>query len=185
MNKSMFLISLVTLTLFSCSKNEEEDYPSNITDGSGNIYTEINIGDQVWLKEDLKTSKYIDGEVISGSDCIDKGKEGVYYSSDLDMTKSCPKGYKVPTQSDFKNLIAYFGGEDLNVSQITDCYIDKWNGNANGNGDGIINSGSGLYWTSSEAEIGNYYFYFRTQIAGISVDQHSGLSDFHIRCIKK
>lgn len=187
MKKKLLVLGIGVFTLFSCSKDNEDPGSSEIMDGSGNIYTEITIGDQVWLKEDLKTGKYIDGQVIPGSNCVDKGKEGVYYSSELDMAHVCPKGYKVPTQSDFRKMITHFGGEGLNATQIIDSYVNKWNGNANGNGDGIANIGSGLYWTSSKTEVPYcyYYFYFRTQIAGMSVDQYSGLHDFHIKCIKK
>ena len=184
MNRNMFLLNIVALTLISCSKDNEDLSSSEIRDGSGNIYNEIIIGDQVWLKEDLRTGKYIDGQVIPESDCINKGKEGVYYSSKMDMAKVCPKGYKVPTRSDYKKLITYFGGEDLNATQIIDSYVTKWNGNANGNGDGNTNNGSGLYWTCSKAKEGYYYFYFRTQIAGMSVDQYSEIFEYHIKCIK-
>ena len=187
MKKTLFLIVVIILVILSCGKDDEQE--KKIIDGSGNTYNEIEVGNQTWLREDLKTGKYINGQDIQTKDFENKGKEGYYYSYNVDMRKLCPKGYKVPSQSDFQKLIEYFGGENINKDQIIASYVSKWNGNTNGNGDGFTNSGSGLYWSSTETfysgQIGNYYFYFRTQFAGISVSLFSATGNFHIKCIKE
>ena len=46
----------------------------SMIDGDGNIYTSITIGTQVWLKENLKTTKYNDGTLIPN--VIDNSKWG-------------------------------------------------------------------------------------------------------------
>lgn len=187
--KTFFLLSIVMLTLFSCDKDDEVEKVQGIKDGSGNSYTEIILGSQTWLKEDLKASKYTNSQDISDRHFTNKDKEGYYYSYDIDMKKICPKGYRVPTQQDFQILINYSGGEGIDESSIVANYVTKWNGNPNGNGDGLTNIGSGLYWSSTKTTYpgkeGNYYFYFRTQLAGLSVSQYSALSQFHIKCIKE
>ena len=37
-----------------------------VTDYDGNIYETVTIGDQVWLKENLKSLHYCDGEAVPG-----------------------------------------------------------------------------------------------------------------------
>lgn len=178
--------SLVLLSIISCKKDNLNPDDKLIKDGSGNIYTEIQIGEQIWLKEDLATKKYIGGTLIGSDSYQDKGNSGFYYSDFADFDRICPEGYKIPTKYDFERLIAYFGGESLNESQIIEAYVNKWNGNPNGGGDGIMNQGSGLYWPSSDgSKYGHYYFYFRTINAGISVKSYTFDSFFHVKCIKK
>lgn len=187
MKKNLF-VCLAIMCLCSCSKDSQDDV-TGIVDGSGNVYSEVTVGSQVWLKEDLKTAKYIDGKEITASYYENKGKEGYYYLYDVDVKKLCPKGYRLPTQQDFQKMIEYFGGESIDKDQIISNYVNKWNGNPNGNGDGMTNAGSGLYWSSTQTTYpgknGNYYFYFRTETAGLSVSQFSSIGSFHIKCIKE
>uniref|UniRef100_UPI003216A250 FISUMP domain-containing protein n=1 Tax=uncultured Draconibacterium sp. TaxID=1573823 RepID=UPI003216A250 len=193
MNKYIWLLSFGLVLVFCNSCNEEEPIDEHlIKDGSGNTYTEIVIGNQVWLKEDLRTDKYLDGSLISTWNYENKDKEGFYYSSSVDFDRICPEGYGVPTKSDFKELIEYFGGDDLEHEQMIEAYVNTWHGNPNGNGDGILNTGSGLYWTSTKDYKygGNYYFYFRTKTTGIPLSvttslQGSFQGTLHIKCIKK
>jgi len=188
MKKHIQLLYFVLILFVYNSCNEETTFDESlIKDGSGNIYTEIQIGEQIWLKEDLATKLYNDGSVVLYRE--DKGSEGFYYKDWLnDFDRICPVGYRVPTQNDFEKLITYFGGYDLNESEIIEAYVKTWNGNPNGNGGGIFNVGSGLYWTSSkkykDGFYYNYYFYFRTENAGISVSRY-GATSLHIKCIKK
>lgn len=192
MNKNIRVFFFVLVLLFCYSCNEDEPIDEYlIEDGSGNIYTEIVIGDQVWLKEDLITQKYLDGSLIPSRNYEDKGNEGFYYSLNVDFDKICPAGYRVPTKSDFEELIEYFGGDDLEYDQMVEAYINTWHGNPNGNGDGIYNVGSGLYWTGSKDYKygGNYYFYFRTEATGIPLSVTTSLrgsiqGTYHIKCIK-
>jgi uncharacterized protein (TIGR02145 family) len=61
--KKIFRISGVILIVFSihsCNKAQDDI----IKDGDGNIYTSVQIGTQVWLVENLKTTKYNDGTPI-------------------------------------------------------------------------------------------------------------------------
>ena len=56
---------IVILFLTSgCAKEEEED---KIKDADGNVYSSVTIGTQVWMVENLKTTKLKDGTQITNS----------------------------------------------------------------------------------------------------------------------
>ena len=61
--KNMIRISgviLLILMINSCKKNDD----NVIKDADGNVYTSVTIGTQVWMKENLKTTKYGNGDLI-------------------------------------------------------------------------------------------------------------------------
>lgn len=106
-----------------------------IKDIDNNIYTEIVIGDQAFLKENLKVTKYNDGTlipfVLSDADWMAQdgtaGKDGafaypageverkaeyglLYNWFSLNSVKGiCPIGYHIPTVAEFDKLIAKSG----------------------------------------------------------------------------
>ena len=59
---------VLVLVLFSCKDNNKilsEELDETVTDVDGNIYKTIKIGNQVWMAENLKTTKYTDGTPIT------------------------------------------------------------------------------------------------------------------------
>lgn len=190
------LLTLV-LILIICTGCKKDDSPTDtkIKDGNGNIYTEIKVGNQTWLKEDLKTTKYNDGITIENSTISytksapayeDKGIYGFEYNfAAVETNKLCPIGYKVPTKSDFEELITFFGGEGITKDQIILKYVNTWFGKSNGSGDGA-NEGSGIYGTSTTYNlIKSYHMYYRTvEPVGIGVITSNVTSGHCIRCIK-
>ena len=58
-----FVITGLILNLgYECRKADEEQ--TRIIDADGNMYTSVTIGNQVWLKENLKTTRYNNGDLI-------------------------------------------------------------------------------------------------------------------------
>lgn len=104
---------------------------NTVTDIDGNVYNTITIGSQVWMKENLKTTRYRNGNSIPTglSDAQWKGTtSGAYsiYNNDpannttygklynwyaaTDPRKIAPAGWHVPTEAEWNVLINFLGG---------------------------------------------------------------------------
>ena len=57
----------VAIAFTGCKKEEEVFTPgvNTVSDRDGNVYHTVKIGDQVWMVENLKTTKYNDGTAIT------------------------------------------------------------------------------------------------------------------------
>lgn len=155
--KEVLFLILSSLVVFSCNKDNEEpagnDTDSNnndtnstinqfnsnldygeVSDNEGNVYKTIEIGDQIWMAENLRTTKYCNGDEIT---YVDKDgdwwplQEGAraYYDDDLekeeiygqlynwraadDPRNICPCDWKVPSLEDWEELVNTLGGESI------------------------------------------------------------------------
>ena len=130
MNKIPFIfLGLIIGSSFilSCEKKENSGLPK---DGDGNEYDTVVIGTQVWLTENLKTTKYINGDpipLITENTTWTTFERGAYcwYNNDPDYKDTygalynwyaaklskflCPLGYHVPTMDEWTTLANYDG----------------------------------------------------------------------------
>ncbi len=97
-----------------------------VTDFDGNVYNTVTIGNQVWLKENLKSLHYADGIEIPGvanynnSDSL-ANIYGRLYNWDAAMRNStiaaaqgvAPDGWHIPTDAEWIELENYLGGPSL------------------------------------------------------------------------
>ena len=97
----------------------------------GVTYNTVSIGDQCWLKENLRTTKYNDGTSISNvtnsstwtsttsgayccysnntSNCTTYGALYNWYA--VNTGKLCPSGWHVPSDDEWTTLVNYLGGD--------------------------------------------------------------------------
>ncbi len=117
---------------------QELSFITPVTDIEGNVYKTVKIGDQVWMAENLKSTKYNDEAPIPNVTSSDEWKVlgtpafswagndeatskplyGALYNWFVVGTgKLCPTGWHVPTDVDFINLELALGlpQEDINV----------------------------------------------------------------------
>jgi uncharacterized protein (TIGR02145 family) len=107
---------------------------TSMTDASGNEYPVVQIGNQCWTKENLRTTKYADGSVIpnitddatwqglsSGAWCnyynisyYDTTYGKLYnWFTVADTRNVCPVGWHVPTDAEWTTLTNFLGGESV------------------------------------------------------------------------
>ena len=156
-NKNIFsictLIILGLLLIFAngCKKEKENDSnptPVNtVTDIDGNIYHVVTIGTQVWMVENLKTTKYRDGTSIPnviGNSTWGLLTTGVYCDYDNSSSNSttygrmynwyaindahniCPSGWHIPTDAEWTTLTNYLGGLSVAGAKLKETGIAHW-----------------------------------------------------------
>jgi uncharacterized protein (TIGR02145 family) len=128
----------------------ENGYPSNIVlDIDGNSYNTVKIGTQVWMAENLKTTKYRNGDLIgtttpatidiSGesspkyqwatnnneSNVAAYGRLYTWYAA-TDSRNICPTGWHLPTVAEWTTLSSYLGGESVAGGKLKETGTTHW-----------------------------------------------------------
>jgi len=87
--------------------------PNIYTDADGNKYTGTKINNQVWIRENLKTTKYVNSLVKNG---IRYGRLYNYYAAN-DPRGIGPIGWHVPSAAEWNTLISLYSGVSLISTQ--------------------------------------------------------------------
>lgn len=152
------------------------------TDGSGNVYNSVQIGDQTYTSKNLITTKYQNGQNIPlvtdskswtnstiGAYCDfnnDINIGGVYghlynYYSVSDSRNICPVGWHVPTKIEFETLINYLGGPVPAGNKLKESGSLYWiTSNATGDNSSGFSARAGA-WRSQDA-----LFYYGVKVGG-------------------
>ena len=118
-----------------------------IMDADKNLYTEVKIGNQVWMVENLKTAKFNNGSSIEmveddalwemnsgdGAYCwygnleSNKNIYGALYDwSAVNKGVLAPKGWHVPTDAEWDTLASFLGGEDVAGGKLKESGTAHW-----------------------------------------------------------
>lgn len=135
--------------------------PGSVTDVDGNSYQTVTIGSQVWMKENLKVSKYRNGDAIptglsntawqntgSGACAVynnDPANENIYgklynWYAVADPRGLCPVGWHIPGDEEWTTLENFLGGTLVAGSKMKST--------------GTIQAGTGL-WQEPNSDANN------------------------------
>jgi hypothetical protein len=168
--------------------------PVSITDADGNTYNVVRVGSQVWMKENLKTTTWPDGTVISlkttdfswatlsvtskaycwyDNDPANKDSYGALYTWAA-AQGACPTGWHVPTKDEWLTLgnpalvnNLQFGGCRSNIGAFDQKDL------------------FGHWWTSTPVDAGNAWeSIFDTYNGDKGIPSQYKFCGISVRCIK-
>ena len=138
---------------------------STVTDIDGNVYPVVSIGSQCWTKENLKVSKYRNGDpiptnlsntawqtattgayAIYNNDAANNTTYGKLYNwyAVVDNRNLCPVGWHVPTDHDWQLLTKYLDP----AADTIQCCINTAGGKMKSVG--TIEAGTGLWYSTNQ-----------------------------------
>jgi len=148
--KTLILLC-ISFLLITCKK-ESEDTPApvssnnTVTDIDGNLYHTVTIGTQVWMVENLKTTRYNDGTqipLLNTNSAWTSTNSGAYcyydtVSANVDIYgmmynwfavntgKLAPAGWRVPTEADWATLANTLGGDTIAGGKLKETGTTHW-----------------------------------------------------------
>jgi uncharacterized protein (TIGR02145 family) len=123
------------------------DTTVNCSDKDGNVYKTVKIGGQIWMAENLKTTRFNDGTAIPNAPAINswlfintpaycwydddtitnKNTYGALYNWYAVSTgKLCPLGWHVPAEEDWVILTDFLGGKTVAGSKLKEVGTSHW-----------------------------------------------------------
>ncbi len=117
-------------------------FATKLTDADGNLYNTVTIGTQLWMKENLKSTRYRNGDLIGTTSpatqdittlaapqfqwahpITDYGRLYTFYAI-TDSRNVCPDGWHIPTDADWTTLTDYlsnngygYGGNRIYIAK--------------------------------------------------------------------
>ncbi|MEI7489823.1 MAG: fibrobacter succinogenes major paralogous domain-containing protein [Bacteroidota bacterium] len=121
--------------------------PETVTDIDGNVYHVVTFGTQVWMVENLKTTRFNDGSAIPNVTdayawCLQTGPGYCWYNNDhtaygnpygaiynfyaASSGKLAPAGWHVPTHAEWTTLTDYLGGAAVAGGKMKEAGTSHW-----------------------------------------------------------
>ena len=125
MKKSNFILIFATALLLCGCTREKIKMRGTIKDYDGNIYFTVKIGDQVWMKENMRTKRFADGTPLrsfnqrstkpsyASKDPAEVKYNGIAAQYKKDPLSKytqgvCPNGWHLPSVSEWQELVNYY-----------------------------------------------------------------------------
>jgi uncharacterized protein (TIGR02145 family) len=140
-----FFCMLALMTFIIVNKTMAQNN-ATLKDQDGNSYKTIKIGNQTWMAENLKTTKYNDGALVPmvseknvwnllstpgfcwyNNDSINKKYYGALYNGyAVNTDKLCPSGWHISTVAEWATLIDHLGGKSVAGGKLKESGTTFW-----------------------------------------------------------
>lgn len=135
---------LLLISVTGCEKEEKPVYSGEtVTDIDGNVYNTVKIGNQLWMAEDLRVTRYNDGKpipFITGKTAWANTRRGAYcwYNNEekwgtlynwyaVDSFRLAPAGWHIPSHQEWTALSDFLGGEEAAGGKLKETGGLRWN----------------------------------------------------------
>lgn len=209
---------------FQITAKSENPFNTNsgtfVDERDGQVYRWVRIGEQIWMAENLQATKYSDGVEIrnitnnriwnyatTGAYCLHnndqyyKNKIGALYNWYAAKSgKLCPKGWHVPSDTEWEYLTDFLGGESISGGKmkITTEWHNSQSNENNSSGFSAIPSGFrysdgnfwgipyNCYWWSATESIMTTAWYRNLHYKNTGLNRHRQAKSYgySVRCIK-
>ncbi len=143
----LILTVLIIAITGSCKKVDTKPKGETVTDIDGNVYQTVTIGTQVWMAENLRTTRYRDSMAIpnvsnditwnnltTGAYCdlenesMNSDTYGKLYNwyAVHSVHKLSMEGWHVPTDEDWQILSDYLGGDSIAGGKLKETGVSHW-----------------------------------------------------------
>lgn len=184
----LMVMGIICFLNQSCKKDDKDNTTTQtptgntVTDIDGNVYHTVTIGTQVWMVENLKTTKYRDGSSIpnisnSTWNTLTTGAYRDYNNTPsisntygrlynwyaiTDSRNIAPTGWHVPTYAEINTLVNYLGGIGVAGGKLkaSSSYTPAWDGT---NSSGFTALPAGYTLTSYNGQGSLAYFWTTTE----------------------
>jgi uncharacterized protein (TIGR02145 family) len=134
----------ISLFLGNCKKDSTD---GTVKDADGNVYHTVRIGNQTWMVENLRTTRYNDGTPIMGlsengewssistdaycwydNDSMLNGDTygALYNWYAASSSKLAPEGWHVATDADWATLVSFLGGDTIAGAKLKEAGTSHW-----------------------------------------------------------
>jgi uncharacterized protein (TIGR02145 family) len=144
---SLYYVRAYATNIVGTAYGNEISFTTSISDNDGNTYKTLIIGSQVWMAENLKTTKYKDGTaiplvtdgaawaaLITPGYCWYNNDEATYEATygalynwyTVNTGNLCPTGWHVPNDAEWTTLTTYLGGESVAGGKLKETGTTHW-----------------------------------------------------------
>lgn len=145
--KSSFILVLVIITVSFTGCKKDPKLPDPVTDIDGSIYKTVKVGDQLWMAENLRTTRFNDGSGIplvkddnswhsltaagycwyNNDEASYKVPYGALYNGyTIASGKLCPTGWHVPDIEEWRDLKIFLGDSTKTGGKLKESGTAHW-----------------------------------------------------------